>query len=159
LRLNGNKLRSAAPQLYQAAGQALRVLVQAEGLPGVLQQEASKAIKALQEAIDLAEGDAIGGTIALVVTHRTFKELLRAVKADKSDAKLLAEIKRGSRTTKRRVYIELGVDPVALRRLRDILAATWPQGSSKRAFERLVEQIEEEVLKKSPLTLLADAGV
>jgi hypothetical protein len=160
-KLNGNKLRSAAPDLYQAAKLALRTLLEEEESRG--SPSGQKAIQALQAAIDLAEGEGGAGTITFVVTHRTAKELLKAVKGAKGRSdpieRLVSGLKAGTRKTKRRVYIEMGADPVLLRKLRDILLQAWPEGSSKRAFDRLAKQIEAEVLSKSPLRLLADAGV
>lgn len=159
MNLNGNRLRSAAPKLYRAARLALNILMQDDG---IAERVKGPAVVALREALDAAEEGSPASSITFITTHATAEQIMRFATAKNNgpdEAKqLLRALRKGRRDTKQRVYFQLGIDIDILRSLRELLDNGEPSGGSRRAFDRIAEQIDREVLSKSPLKLLADAG-
>jgi len=171
-----NSLRKAAPELLRASKDALSVL---NGVTPTLSETHIAIVQKLRNIIDLAEGDnGLAGQIQIVTTPITSDRIEFLVEhGGEVDIKsrLLREL-RAAHRTKRRVYITLSADYRMLRWLTIVLGLFnsygftpsdpmedgWPStsaGATRRAFKRIIKQIEDEVLHKSPLELLANAAL
>jgi len=151
-------LNKAAPALLAAAKMAVRALME-QG--PITEDERQRLIHKLVLAIDAAEVDKDIAAITLVVTHATASALDEMIAGcyDQSEVakKLRRNIIRGTRETKQRVYISLDTDVPMLTWLRNVLNKPVSP-ATRRAFDRLVEQIDIQVLRKSPLQMLAETG-
>jgi hypothetical protein len=159
LNLNGNKLRAAAPKLYKASRAALNLLLQDDRIPANVKRS---TIETLKSALDAAEDGEAPSYITFVTTHATARKLMKLT-ANQSNGSAVAKqlylgLHRGRRDTKQRVYFRLEIDISMLREFRSMLDNA-DAGGSVRAFERIADQVEKEVLSKSPLKLLADTGI
>lgn len=119
-------------------------------------------VESLKVAIEAAEDGAAATLVSFVTTRTTARQLMKCAVTRKSRSttaqRLHLVLKKYRRNTKQRVYFQLPIEISLLRELRDLLDNSDP-GKSIRAFERIADQIEAEVLSKSPLKLLADTGV
>lgn len=154
--MSRRQLNLAAPELLSAAKFAVRRLNN-DGVAG-------DVVARLQAAIDSAEGCG-NWELKFHVTHKTWSWLLKMLK-DTNDGsaahkRLTLLMKRGSRKTARRVYCTFDVDIEAVAKLRQLLATYSPNAlnATSRAFDRLIEQIDETVLNRSPLEILAETGL
>ena len=144
--------------LLSAAKTAYRLLSQ-----GYSEPEKQTALQELLSAIRTAEDDSPHNTSALilVMTHTTSETIVEIVSSieDKSEVelRLLKAIQTGMRSTKQRVYCSLELDIPVIQKLRDILSSSYP-GNTRRAFDRMIIQLDREVLSKSPLQHLAKLG-
>ncbi|MCI0560128.1 MAG: hypothetical protein MN733_16690 [Nitrososphaera sp.] len=148
-----SKKEKANSKLLSSAQEALRILIQSEF---VSDKSRRQIIDLLSEAVDLCKESTYDGKIRFTVTPRTAKTILET-KGTPDFEKKLAE---GSRATKQRVYFTLDADPVFMKWVHDgLLKHQMLPGSSLhfQALYRVIRQIEE-VLSKSPLQQLADAG-
>lgn len=155
--MSRRQLNLAAPELLSAAKFAVRKLNN-DGNPP------PEVIKRLQSAIDAAEGTS-DWQLAFHVTHKTWSWLLKMLKdtndGSRSHRRLSGLVRGGSRKTARRVYCSFDVDIAAVKRFREILSTYNPKTlkATSRAFDRLIDQIDETVLNKSALEVLAEAGL
>lgn len=158
--MNKARVKAAAPELLEAAKAALGLLI----ADSVDVHRRPAVIRKLQQAIDLAESPSLAdaATITFVVTDvtaRVIDELLRRTDDGSPAAKALRKaVADGTRVTKQRIYIKLDADIPLLKRLKQIFQNADVRASRK-ALDRLVAQIDQEVLSKSPLQQLADMGL
>ena len=164
MKLDGNKLRAAAPALLAAARSASRLLSQ--DYAAATEADRKAVLGRLLDAIEAAEHgcEEKAGVVTLVTTHTTAETLREIAAAEASAAetevahRLAVALRSGFRSTKQRVYITLDLDIPVIQALRDLMAGSYP-GNTRRAFERLISQIDREVLSKSPLQHLAGYGL
>ena len=158
--MSQRRLHQAAPELLTAAKGALRMLLNGAESDGNVRTE---IVQALADAIDHAEPPVLDSEITLVMTHASYELLRQEVNTraslDTTGASLSSAIHQRARLTKQRVYLTLQTDPALLRRLRTILDRATGTRQSRRAFERMVEQLDKEVLNKSPLIRLAETAL
>jgi hypothetical protein len=149
------QLNLAAPELLSAAKFAVREL-------GNANIRVPQVITRLQSAIEAAEGED-QWQLKFHVTHKTWEWILLMLRETKDGTKahkdLTKMLKRGKRATARRIYLTVDVDIDAIARLRHLLSTYNPPTlkATSRAFDRIIETIDEQVMK-SPLQLLAEAG-
>ena len=153
--MSRRQLNLAAPELLSACKFAVREISNAGiNLPQVTTR--------LQSAIEAAEGSN-DWQLKFHVTHKTWSWILRMLKETNDGSQvhsaLTKLVKKGKRKTARRVYLTMEVDIDAIMRLRNLLTSYNPPAlkSTSRAFDRIIETIDEQVMK-SPLQLLAEAG-
>ena len=148
-------LNNAAPELLKTAKYALRRLREAgHVLPDVIDR--------LHKAVELAEGPN-NWSIQFRVTPRTW-ECIGLMLDETNDGSLLHtrlmdSLRKGLRSTVRRVYVTVDVNVEALRRLRSLLREYDTQTATTRALDRLAAQIDNEVLSKSALEIIAEQGL
>lgn len=152
--MSQRRLHRAAPALLEASKAALRMLLDGQESDG---NRRTEIVRKLAKAIDDAEEPILDDRIRLSMTHQTYDTLCRVVK-DAKATELLKEIKAGAKKTKKRIYVTLATNPMLLRQLRTIMDRAWVK-QTRRAFERMVEQIDKEVLNKSPLVRLAETSI
>ena len=155
-------LRRAAPELLNASKAALHLLI---GTGPVDADERKRVVSALREAVYEAEGiDPNVGTITFTVTPVTANTMIALVESvakgasSASAARLHEQLVSGRRDTKQRTYLRVGADHNLLDVLKTILLESRPR-STERAFRRIAQQIEKEVLSRHPLEMLAEASL
>lgn len=157
--MSRRRLQQAAPELLAACKGALSLLLSGEA------DDAHRelVIRYLADAIDHAEPPVMEPEIVLVMTHASYdllrQEVNRKATQDALGSTLSSVVHQCARLTKQRVYLTLETDPVLLRRLRTIMDRATHTRQTRRAFERMVEQLDKEVLNKSPLVLLAKTAL
>lgn len=148
-------LNKAAPELLQAAKSALRLLLAS---PPHKKTEIDQVTQSLASAIDKAEGiDPSLGTITFVVTPKTAKDIATFI-SEGGDGPLADLVSKSTRFTARRAYIKLDADISLMRELKTIFGRRAPSYATGEVFRRLSTQIDRQVLSKSPLEFLAEAG-
>lgn len=156
--MSKRQLNEAAPELLSAAKEAVKVLQS----KSPTESKRCKALRDLQTAIDKAESPR-EWKFEFVVTPRTWEHIELAVTQwyvlNSAKTRLRELLRNGHRRTARRVYVSLDIDIVALKRLKQILLAYDPQGATSRAFDRLIEQMDNEVFNKPILEMLAETGL
>lgn len=155
--MSSRKLRNTS-ELLDASKGALRQLMTApEPLPRELR---TTIVRTLTEAIEKVEGPQ-EWRLEFVTTPRTAELLFEGLRNApfNSAAEVAGWLKSGKRETARRIYFSVPVDITLCRDLATYLHIVNPGSATSRAFDRIADQIREEVLDKSPLAALADAGV
>ncbi len=156
--MSRKQLNSAAPKLLSAAKSALKALQRG-------QLSESTRLSLMEELHDAVQGAEVieEWKFSFAVTHKTWEHINKAVEqwyvTSEAQFSLRELLQEGHRTTVRRVYCSLDVDVVALQKLKEILMAYDPQGATSRAFDRLVEQMDNEIFNKPALEILARAGL
>jgi hypothetical protein len=159
--MSQRRLQKAAPELLEAAKSALRMLINGAESDGNVR---TSVVQALVAAIDNAEPPVLEPEISLVMTHASYDLLRQEVNQhadhDALGATLSSVVHQAARLTKQRVYLTLKTDrPELLRRLRTIMDRATHTKQTRRAFERMVEQLDKEAINRSPLIRLAEAAL
>lgn len=158
--MSQRRLQRAAPELLKAAKGALRMLLDGAESNGNIRTD---VVRGLADAIDHAEPPVLEPHITLVMTHASYdvlrQEVNRRATQDELGTRLSSLVHKDARLTKQRVYLQLQTETALLRRLRTILDRATQTRQTRRAFERLVEQLDREVLNKSPLVRLAETAL
>jgi len=159
--MSHQRLRKAAPELLEAAKAALRMLLNGAESDGKVRTE---VVQGLVAAIERADPAVLDPEISLVMTHASYdllrQEVNQYAKQDRLGTTLSTLVHQNVRLTKQRVYLTLRIDrPALLRRLRTIMDRATHTRQTRRAFERMVEQLDKEALNKSPLIRLAEASL
>ena len=158
--MSQRRLQKAAPELLEAAKSALRMLLNGAESDGAVR---TCVVQGLADAIDHAEPPILEPEIKLVMTHASYdllrQEVNQRANQDHLGQTLSSAVHQAARLTKQRVYLTLPTDPALLRRLRTILDRAVYTKRTRRAFERMVEQLDKEVLNKSPLIRLAETAL
>lgn len=131
-------------------------------LPGDLSQEKRiHWIGKLTETIDEIDSLKYDGKLRFTVTYRTaqaIESVVTSLPRAPIQEKLAANLKRGCRETKQRVYFVMDAEYDQMKLLRDSLSNFKRFDPSRRALDRICDQIDKEVLSKSPLQHLAETG-
>ncbi len=154
------RLRKAAPELLEAAKSALSMLLNGAESDGNVR---TSVVSALSAAIERADPPLLEPEISLVMTHASYELLRQEVQQanrDQLGATLVSVIHQNVRFTKQRVYLTLRTNhPALLVRLRTIMDRATHTKQTRRAFERMVEQLDKAEIHKSPLIRLAEASL
>ena len=152
--ISKQRTRSSAPQLLGAVRAAYTWIAADEtGRPG-----RDALLQLLADALTRCEDPERCGQFAFITTPTTGEHLLDYAhqRTDNSEVhtRLIEALHAKVRRTKQRTFFTIEMDFTLLRRLRLVLNESFPRGS-RRALQRIVEQIDE-VLSKHPLIALAE---
>jgi len=159
--MSQQRVRKAAPELLEAAKSALRMLLNGAESDGNVRVS---VVRQLSDAIESADPPVIDPVIKLTMTHASYDLLRQEVNEhsnhDNLGKTLSSVVHQNARLTKQRVYLTLRTDhPALLRRLRTIMDRATHTKQTRRAFERMVEQLDKEAINRSPLIRLAEAAL
>jgi hypothetical protein len=159
--MSQRRLQKAAPELLEAAKSALRMLINGAESDGNVR---TSVVQSLVSAIDRADPPVLEPEISLVMTPASYDLLCQEVDHhaahDTLGASLSSAVHQASRVTLKRVYLTLQTNrPELLRRLRTIMDRATHTKQTRRAFERMVEQLDKEAINRSPLIRLAEAAL
>lgn len=150
------RLLDAAPKLLAAVKSAIRA-VSSEDISGSWKEPLlAELTTALHEA---EEQD---WYVEFVTTPRTSELLFESYNAKPEahrDQEVIDWLKSGMKKTTRRVYFKLQVDVDLVQRFIYFLRMTNPGRSTSRAFDRIADQLRDEVVNRSPLEVLARSGL
>ena len=152
------QLNLAAPALLSAAEFAVRELRAGP----VTTERVGLIIDRLQSAIAKADSDE-GWQFKFTVTPQTWDAIQVMLRKRDDKSKLHDSLKRllmkGYRKTVRRVYCDVDVDVNALARFQTLLASYDPPGATSRAFDRLIDQMNDQIFNRPALEILAETGL
>ena len=144
------RIRNAAPALYQGARRAVRALQE---------DDPTKALQALQAALQEAEDPARWARVKLTTTNRTADLVLKFAEEQRPTAPVFRRLHHalvtGLRRTRMRAFFEFEAERDLIQAFRAIIKDKY-SGSSRRAFERIDQELR--AYDKSPLLLLAETA-
>lgn len=150
------RLLDAAPKLLAAVKSAIRT-VSSEDISGSWKEP---LLAELTSA--LCEAEEQDWYVEFVTTPRTADLIFECYQAKPDavrDTDVMGWLEAGMKKTARRVYFRLPVDVDLVNRFIYFLRMTNPGRSTSRAFDRIADQLRDEVANQSPLEILARSGL